>query len=366
MANKKRDNEDLDLNLTSGQKARFTRLYNDFQEDAKRKLKDLDKLYNDFTSDSEGNSSFLTRMKELESRTFLLNKEITQKISAIQLLHDRINTADEENGTSISQNINDFLEEYEDKLSDITSLRNQFVAYKKELEGFEDEEGVKIPGLKDKILSQAKDFDKHLKEYQLKNESFLKENENKFSSLKEKIESLLPGASTVGIAKSFEEHKNSFDRPMTIWSIVFMVSLLGMIVYALCMDKSDIKNFSDVGIRILNNIPFFLPAIWIAIYASKQQSQNKRLQQEYAFKEDVAKSYQGFKKEIENLDENDESNELKLQFMQRLVDIIGENPTSTLEHRSHKDRPPIFGEFAEKLSSSKTKDKNKMNENPSQ
>lgn len=363
MGKKDRETEDFDVSLSSGQKARFTRLYNEVQDDAKKKVKELEKIYTDFTTDTTESPSYLKRLQDLETKSLNLHKEIAGKITAIESLHEKISTVDEEQGTTIQDDIDDFLTNYQDRLSDITSLRTQFVAYKKELEGFESEDGSKVPGLKDKIQAQAKQFDQNLKEYQKKNETFLTDNETKFSALKEKIESLLPGASTVGIAKSFEQHKDSFKWPILMWSGVFLVSLSGMIVYALSLDRNNINDLNDVGIRILNNLPFFLPAIWIAIYASKQQSQNKRLQQEYAFKEDVAKSYQGFKKEIENLDEDEESNVLKLQFMQRLVDIIGENPTSTLEHRSHKDKPPLLDEFSDRFKKAKSKPKTSEKEN---
>ena len=41
---------------------------------------------------------------------------------------------------------------------------------------------------------------------------------------------------------------------------------------------------NEALIALLKDLPFFIPTIWLAAYASKQQSQNKRLQQEYALK----------------------------------------------------------------------------------
>ena len=92
----------------------------------------------------------------------------------------------------------------------------------------------------------------------------------------------------------------------------------------------------------LGNLPFIGGAIWIAIYASKQRSQNKRLQQEYAFKEDVAKIYYGLKKEIEELDDSELGKELNKRILEIILEVVSTNPSATLESRSHNDKGPVM------------------------
>jgi hypothetical protein len=45
--------------------------------------------------------------------------------------------------------------------------------------------------------------------------------------------------------------------------------------------------------------------VWLAFFASKQQAQNKRLQEEYAHREAMSKSFAGYKREAEKLDPKD-------------------------------------------------------------
>ena len=52
---------------------------------------------------------------------------------------------------------------------------------------------------------------------------------------------------------------------------------------------------------IFSKIPFILPLVWLALYSSKQQAQNKRLEQEYYHKEALALIYDSYRKEIEKL-----------------------------------------------------------------
>lgn len=177
--------------------------------------------------------------------------------------------------------------------------------------------------------------------------------EEKYSTLSTKIEGLLPGATSAGLAKSYHDQKESYKYPNYIWSFVFSATMIGMVIYAvLTISKSP--DLSTAFMNILSRAPFFIPTIWLALFASKQQSQNRRLEQEYAYKESLAKSYDGYKREIEKLPTSTESNEIMEKLVSSMVDAAGFNPSSTLEKPSHNDKPPILGNWIRR----KTDDKN--------
>ena len=166
--------------------------------------------------------------------------------------------------------------------------------------------------------------------------------EGKYETLTTKIEGLLPGATSAGLAKSYFDQKNSYKWPNIIWSAVFGLTMVGMVYYAI----HTISKSTDIGnvfMNILSRAPFFIPTIWLTLFASKQQIQNRRLEQEYAYKESLAKSYDGYKREIENLPETEEKNEIMEKLVRTMIDTAGFNPSSTLEKQSHNDKPPIFG-----------------------
>lgn len=118
--------------------------------------------------------------------------------------------------------------------------------------------------------------------------------------------------------------------------------MIGMVYYAI-WTVSDSNDIGSALMNILSRAPFFIPTIWLALFASKQQSQNRRLEQEYAYKESLAKSYDGYKREIEKLPESAEKNEIMEKLVRTMVDTAGFNPSSTLEKNSHNDKPPLFG-----------------------
>lgn len=176
--------------------------------------------------------------------------------------------------------------------------------------------------------------------------------EGKFETLSSKIEGLLPGATSAGLAKSYYDQKNSYKWPNIIWSAVFTLTMVGMVYYAI----KTVNNSTDIGnafMNILSRAPFFIPTIWLALFASKQQSQNRRLEQEYAYKESLAKSYDGYKREIEKLPNSEEKNEIMEKLVRSMVDAAGFNPSSTLEKISHNDKPPIFGTWFGRKSENK-------------
>jgi hypothetical protein len=110
-----------------------------------------------------------------------------------------------------------------------------------------------------------------------------------------------------------------------------------------------IQNLSEAFIGLLKDLPFFIPTLWLASYASKQQSQYKRLQQEYAFKETNAKSFHGHKMQIEALMKDGIADkDLLLQLLAQLVVITAQNPSVTLDNKSHEDNSPIL-KLAEKI-----------------
>jgi hypothetical protein len=113
----------------------------------------------------------------------------------------------------------------------------------------------------------------------------------------------------------------------------------GMICFAI-KNLKDVKDLNQALMTVVSRLPFFIPAFWLAIFASKQQSQNKRLQQEYAYKETLTKSYEADKREIEHLPDSEEKNALSAKLLSTMIDMAKENPSATLHSDSHNDAPP--------------------------
>jgi len=179
---------------------------------------------------------------------------------------------------------------------------------------------------------------------------------DKYSTLFNKIESLLPGATSAGLASAYKEMKDSFDKPIKHWNWIFVGSVLLMffatfisfVHFELMENGGFVFSFADTASidKTLNNllykIPLYGPLIWLAIFASKRRSEMQRLQQEYAHKEALAKSYDSYKTQIEQLDKEDQK--LLLKLLDSSIDTIAHNASETLDGK-HGDGTP----FAELL-----------------
>jgi hypothetical protein len=204
---------------------------------------------------------------------------------------------------------------------------------------------TKTAGLKDIIEGYETDIKKKKSEW-----------EESCNTLFKKIEGLLPGATSTGLASAYQEQGKKYKQPYWLWSIAFLLVTIGMIIFSICT-LHDATTVQDALIKIISRTPFFVPAIWLAVFASKQQSQNRRLQEEYAHKETLSKSYESYKRELEKLPESPEKIKLLEKLLEAMVNMVNDNPSHTLQMRHHNDRPPVILDLFDKF-------KGKKEENP--
>lgn len=192
-----------------------------------------------------------------------------------------------------------------------------------------------------KISSDLEISINHFKEFQTKAENDINNNNQKYDQLCNQLESLLPSATSIGLAVSYAEEKQANLKKSTSMDWVFYCSIILMIIASIYL--VFIITISD---NILENYihKFFIyfPLIWLASFSSKQQSQHKRLAAEYAHKECLCKSYEGYKNVIRNnLKSPTEQNELSEKLMHAILEASKANPSATLDKKSHNQKPPI-------------------------
>ena len=311
-------------NLTRGQKTYLRRIVNDFKNNANSVLNEISELQERLI---KGGDDEPTLFEQFETT----KENIEGKKAEINAIYDSIFKPSPSGKQSMALQLHSFLEEFEHQKQSLSLTKSEIEKFSNELFGRLDEQGDAGKGLKDKIQRQVE-----------KLESLYTEHDEKQRNLFEKIEGLLRGASTVALAKAFKEHKDSFRMMNSLWLIVFVLAILAMMglsVFAFVYTQFE---FNEMWKYTLGNLPFLGGVIWLAIYASKQRSQNKRLQQEYAFKEDVAKIHYGLKREIEELGDSPLGQKLKEKVLEVLVEVVSLNPTKTLESLSHNDKGPIM------------------------
>lgn len=123
-----------------------------------------------------------------------------------------------------------------------------------------------------------------------------------YTELNERIEGLLPGAASAGLASAFEMRMKAFSLPKRAWAVVFImciVALIGVAAYgandALLNEKADGQT---VALYLLRRLPLVAPLVWLAIYAGRNHMVAQRLEEDYGFKATTSRSFEGYKREM--------------------------------------------------------------------
>jgi uncharacterized coiled-coil DUF342 family protein len=277
--------------------------------------------------------SIISRIKDNESKSSQLIKSITSRKTEIDTLYNEILGYTEEN-------------EHTGEETFVEGLRS-------ELEGAYEGLDSKVNTLKEKFegleKSTSDNYNNFLKTNSEKGNKLIDDWEEKYKSLNKKIESLLPNALTAGLSHAFsgkkteeveayEKHKKQFT--LGIFSMV-AVSLIPFIIslYTLINDTDIDTIINRVPKIVVAILPLYIPVLWLSISSSKKMNLSKRLIEEYSHKEVLSKTFEGLSKQIENLEEEDLSNDLKINLLQNFMHMYSENPGKLISDYNKSDHP---------------------------
>ena len=281
-------------------------------------------------------SSVTLRIDNLESKLTTAYAEISkyraslfESTSDSKSISTQIQTA-LESAENDSEEIDNILQEIEQKTA-------EFKAYYTRIFGKKNEFGEMDGGLKNEISAREKHLD-----------DFKSQQEAKYKQLNKEIESLLPGATSAGLATAYYDLKSSFNESINSYSKLFYCSIVTLMVISLVSITQEFgwlyvkfvgsTNVNELIINAIHKLPIILPIVWLALFATKRRSELLRLQQEYAHKEALAKSYQSFKMQIEELDQN--NTELMEKLLNTAIDAVSKNASDTLD-KKHGDKTPV-------------------------
>jgi len=277
-----------------------------------------------------------------ESQVFL--DQISQHKTSAEQWRGEIETIKNQSSEAIGE-IKTLKDEIEETRDELTEKLNAVEVKKEDIDKFfikifgeEDEQGKRSGGLSARLSQKEKEAD-----------TFLNTQEKRYKELFEKIESLLPGATSTGLAQAYYDQKTSYKWPVIIWAIVFILALVGVFITGLLSYENGVKlsfeellDVQQATSKLIARIPFFFALIWLAAFSSKQYRQNKRLEQEYAHKEVLAKSYQGYKRELESQGKTATDKEIIGALHKVLVATIAKNPSEIMDDGRKEDTPSIW------------------------
>lgn len=301
----------------------------------------------DLLSEVEGNASEINdKHDELlidtddRDSTFT---ELQREIDEIKSFYKKLVVSSGEN-PSIREEISVAREVSLKGRDEINTIRSSAASTIKDLADFETrilgsvtEDGKREGGFKDELENRLKNL-----------AAFEDQQQKRYHAINEKIESLLPGATSAGLASAYKQMKDSFLSPIKSANRVFYLSIAALVTLSLVVNIESaglwylnfvhLSDWPSIGRSVAHKLPFYIPLVWLAYYSSKRRSEFQRLEQEYAHKEALAKSYDSYKKQIEDL--GAENDDLMRDLLAKAVDAIAFNASTSLDGR-HGDKIPI-------------------------
>lgn len=270
-------------------------------ENSKQEI--LDKYNELFSEDEQGEST----VDQLSSKV----KEIKEKYA--ELFEEQ--NKDGEN----------LFEEMESRVNKLGELWKEYFV--------EDEEGVTKSELIDGRLKKLDQFYIRIYGDEAKDiPSLKKELEERLDNLKDvetRAKATIDLSSEAGLAGGFVSKRKEANTARLISLAVFIVTVLCMFGFNLWLfDADDFKNMELH--TLLFKITINAPLIWIATIANINLNRFSRLEQEYSHKESLAKSYEHYRAEIEQLEQLgvQGADDLKIKLLDTNLEAFKLNPVS--------------------------------------
>ena len=292
----------------------------------KKEVKTIRNYHDELFGESKGDQT----NKSLKFQNFFDQAET--QVRQINTSYQKLIVGSEGNDSIVTK-----ITQAEQTLKDFDEEIGNFAHFYDVVFGYENENGDEIPGLKHELEQRRANL-----------EVFKNEQSEIITALKNRIESLLPGATSAGLASAYKELKDQATKKHDSFFLSFMV-VLGSLTFSSIFSyhyfgsllQSSVNEHSIEGwlLRLLYSLPILMPLLWLALFLSKRRSEQQRLEQEYAHKEALATSFEGYKKQIQELKDNDET--LLATLLETMINAIGKNAANTLD-KHHGDSPPTI------------------------
>lgn len=154
---------------------------------------------------------------------------------------------------------------------------------------------------------------------------------------------------TAGLSSAFSKKKDDEEASSILLQkkfnlgIYFLIGIsmipLGISVYFIIENVKLLEVINRIPRLVLAIIPMYIPALWFTISASKKLNLSKRLIEEYSHKEVLSRTYEGLSNQIANIQNPEQSEELKFRLLTNFLQVTSENPGKLISNYNTSDHP---------------------------
>lgn len=146
-----------------------------------------------------------------------------------------------------------------------------------------------------------------------------------------RIEELLPGATSAGLAHDFNKRRETFLKPHNWWQWIFIISVLAIVVLSLTglfhvYYAVTPPTYDELLLLWLSRLPVAGALVWLALHASRESALAKRIEEDYGYKAAIASCLMGFQKQMSEVGKDVSSNEPLSKLLDNTLKTIAAPP----------------------------------------
>jgi len=228
------------------------------------------------------------------------------------------------------------VEGYNIKAQSAAESATQLLADVRTAKGAIDTDGVAVVTAR-KAAETAMDLIKGLAEKTTEVEANLAAYEKRLNELNTQcatqlktIESLLPGATSAGLASSFDDRRKAFLKPQNRWQWLFVGSVLAIVAVTFTSFLHGLQTapptYEELVRLWLTRLPLIGALVWLGMHASHEAALAKRLEEDYGYKAAISSCFEGFKEQMSAIDTGVAANSALAALLKNTLDIIATPP----------------------------------------
>ena len=158
-----------------------------------------------------------------------------------------------------------------------------------------------------------------------------------------KIEALLPGATSVGLASAFRDQQARCATRQRARLASFIVTIVGLLIvgaYGLPGMGTEPVTWDSILRHFASRLPLIAPLVWLALVAARNYNLAIKLQEDYAYKEAISRSFEGYRREMGGIPAGSDQAVPILTLSDNVLRTLGERP-GRLYDGVHEDLTPL-------------------------
>ncbi|PTO69815.1 hypothetical protein [Vibrio splendidus] len=298
-------------------------------ESLSEEKEELEETINSIVEFQNQSETSATRIKSLLSQTIEKKREIDDLYDEI-FGYDKID--EDEDGDEITTHVDGLIEQlnksYKDIKTQITQLTND------------------VQTKQESLVERLGEIEQESKE---SFSNYIDSCKSTYDDTLREIRSLLPQAMTAGLASAYDEKIVKESEEQTKHERTFRIAIFGLFIISLIpfgvnafrmYEGNDfITIIKDTPFLLSAMLPLYIPILWLAYSANKNYKLSKRLIEEYTHKGVTSKTFEGLSTQINEIEDRDISEELRIKLLFNIVSVNTENPGKLISDYNKSDHP---------------------------